>query len=101
MQRLSMLPTETEDNKRAPIFVRKTNWLRAPYSGIFLWCKSSGEKVEKGEVIGSIKDPFGLKSVTVTSKSAGYIIGHNNASVVNHGDALFHIAYDYDEMDLD
>ena len=24
----------------------------------------------------------------------GYIIGHNNASVVNEGDALFHIGYE-------
>ncbi len=101
MQRLSMLPDDGSEKKNTPIFVRKTNWLRAPYSGIFLWSKSSGQEVEKGEIIGSIKDPFGLKSVSVSAKTAGYIIGHNNASVVNHGDALFHIAYDYDEMDID
>jgi predicted deacylase len=77
------------------IFVKKTLWIRAPYSGIFIWSRQSGAFVQKNEVIGLIKDPYGQKTVQIFSKRPGYIIGHNNASVVNHGDALYNLAYDY------
>lgn len=76
---------------RTSIVINKTSWIRASSSGIFIWSKSSGHYVQKGEPLGTIKDPFGSKSVTVISKMDGYIVGHNNASVVNQGDALFHI----------
>lgn len=76
------------------ITIRKTSWIRASYSGIFIWSKASGTKVEKGEKLGSINDPNGQKSIAVVSTREGYIIGHNNASVVNQGDALFHIGYE-------
>lgn len=77
------------------IHIGKTTWIRAPYSGIFIWSRQSGALVGKNEVIGTIKDPYGLKTVKVLSKKSGYIIGHNNASVVNHGDALYNLAYEY------
>ena len=73
------------------IEIEKTFWIRASFSGIFIWSKSSGHYARKGEPLGTIKDPFGSRSITVVSKMAGHIIGHNNASVVNQGDALFHI----------
>lgn len=79
--------------------VQKTSWIRASFSGLFIWTKSSGQAVMKGEPIGFIKDPFGNKSVTVTSTKDGHIIGHNNASVVNQGDALFHIGYEVKEIE--
>ncbi|HMQ08496.1 MAG TPA: succinylglutamate desuccinylase/aspartoacylase family protein [Saprospiraceae bacterium] len=79
--------------------ILKTSWIRAPHSGIFIWTKSSGQSIEKKEPIGMINDPNGIKSVTVLAKRNGIIIGHNNASVVTQGDALFHIAYDYEKMD--
>lgn len=71
--------------------IQRTSWIRASSSGIFIWHKSSGSTVHKGDLLGSIHDPFGSKEVTVISKIEGHIIGHNNASVVNQGDALFHI----------
>ena len=74
--------------------IKKTSWLRSPFSGMFIWAKSSGAYVEMGEELGVVYDPFGTKSVQVKSKYEGYIIGHNNASVVNQGDALFHIGYE-------
>jgi len=98
MNRLGMIESDVQKSEGPQVVVKKTTWLRSPYSGIFLWSKKSGQKVAKGEPVGSIKDPFGLKSVAVSAKVGGYIIGHNNASVVNHGDALFHIAYDYEEV---
>lgn len=80
------------------ILCTKTSWIRASYSGIFIWSKSSGKFVEKGEHLGTIGDPYGNNTVQVIAKRSGYLIGHNNASVVNQGDALFHLAYEYEEL---
>ncbi len=76
----------------------KTVWVRAAQSGLFMWTKPSGNKVVKGEIIGVVNDPQGLSSISVLSPREGYIIGHNNASVVNQGDALFHISFDYEML---
>ena len=95
LEHLNILKERTEGRKKIKsIIVRKTSWVRASYSGIFIWTKASGTKVEKGEKLGSINDPNGQKSIAVLATRAGYIIGHNNASVVNQGDALFHIGYE-------
>ena len=76
------------------IVIKKTTWVRASNAGIFLWTIKSGNKVSKGDKLGTINDINGKISVTVVAPKDGYIIGHNNASVVNHGDALFHIGYE-------
>lgn len=87
-------PAQTE---RRFLF-KRTGWIRAPYSGIFVWARKSGMVVNKGEPLGVLKDPYGMKSVNVNANRDGYIIGHNNASVVNQGDALFHIGFEYEEI---
>lgn len=76
------------------INLKKTSWIRAPYSGLFTWTRKSGVFVHKGEPLGIVNDVLGTTSATVLSNRDGYIIGHNNASVVSQGDALFHIGYE-------
>ncbi len=88
---LDMFDPMPNVQQRKSVTITKTAWVRAAFSGIFIWSKGSGTYVRKGEPLGTINDPFGSKSVTVISKRDGYVIGHNNASVVNQGDALFHI----------
>lgn len=98
LEYLKMFPTTQKKIKtKPPVVVRKTSWVRANSAGIFIWSKSSGHHVKKGERIGNIYDPYGQKSIDVASHRTGFIIGHNNASVVNYGDALFHIAYDIEK----
>ncbi|MDX1685771.1 MAG: succinylglutamate desuccinylase/aspartoacylase family protein [Saprospiraceae bacterium] len=81
---------------KSPVFhdtisFKRTTWIRAADSGLFVWFKSSGKKVVKGEPLGEVSDPFGNRRYIVRAKSEGYIIGHNNAPVIHQGDALFHI----------
>jgi len=83
---------------RRRFLIKKTTWIRASFSGIFLWSQGSGAMVYKGEKLGTINDPNGQKSISVVTKINGILIGHNNASVVNQGDALFHLGYDYEEI---
>jgi uncharacterized protein len=82
--------TITNDDAKT-VNILKTDWIRASEPGIFSWEKKSGESIKAGEILGVVKDPYGLKSYNVKSKADGYIIGHNNAAVVNQGDPLFHI----------
>lgn len=95
---LEMTHQPTFNNDTKSIIVKKTSWLRAPYSGIFIWSKCSGSFVKKGEPLGVLKDAYGNKSITVSASRDGYIIGHSNASVVNQGDALFHIGYETSDI---
>jgi len=94
LHHFEMVEFKEDIEKEKSIFIKRTTWVRASFSGLFLWTKSSGQSVLKGESIGYLKDPFGNKSVKVIANKDGHIIGHNNDSVVNQGDALFHIGYD-------
>ena len=87
-------PEAAKKTQRQVILLRKTIWIRAPFSGIFLWIQKSGAKVQKGEKLGTINDPNGQKSINVISNKSGYLLCHNNASVINQGDALFHLGYE-------
>lgn len=78
--------------------ITKSSWIRAEHSGLFMWTKRSGAFVSKGEPMGFYRDRDGLKQRRVYAKKSGYIIGHNNAPVVNQGDALFHIGYEWEKI---
>lgn len=87
---------DVELPQSSSIYVPRTGWVRAKHSGVFIWSKSSGEKVLKGESLGAIYDPHGSTKTLVTANRNGYIIGHNNQPVVHQGDALFHIGYQHE-----
>ncbi len=79
---------------QAGLHFSKSVWLRANRGGVFQWMKCSGNNVRKGEPLGFINDPHGIKPTKyIYATRDGYMIGHNNAPVVSQGDALFHIAY--------
>ncbi len=79
--------------KNAVSHFERTSWIRASKSGLFRLYRHSGQEVKKGEIIGEIGDPMGSRSYNVQANREGIIIGHNNAAIVNQGDALFHVAY--------
>ena len=80
------------------VHIKKSSWIRADHSGLFVWTKKSGSFVTMGEPIGFYRDSDGLKQRRVYARKSGYIIGHNNAPVVNQGDALFHVGYDWEDI---
>lgn len=92
LQARSMIPPEFSFGPRYDEF-KKTNWIRAHQSGIFIWSEGSGRTVKKGDVLGHIYNPNGTEKTTVTAHKPGYLIAHNNIPVVNVGDALFNLAY--------
>jgi predicted deacylase len=65
--------------------------VRARHSGLFRFVVKDGTRVSKGDVIGSISDPYGHFEHKVHVPTEGYIIGMNHAPVVYRGDALIHM----------
>ena len=83
---------KTIESEKA-IEINKTSWIRAKDSGIFRYYKKSGSNIEQKEILGAVKDVLGESSKNIISKRKAYIIGHNNAPVVNMGDALFNLGW--------
>jgi len=76
------------------ILCRKTSWVRARQAGLFHTKVQVGAYIKKGEVIGRVADPYGIKAIRIKSPYTGYIIGLNHMPVVNEGDALAHIGFE-------
>lgn len=84
--------TEIQSNGvQAPVIVSESSWLRARQGGLFRFFVKDGSKVEKGQVVGTISDPYGKYEFKVKIPHSGYIIGLNHAPVVYKGDALLHL----------
>ncbi|WP_299259490.1 succinylglutamate desuccinylase/aspartoacylase family protein [uncultured Aquimarina sp.] len=77
--------------KTETIFIKKSSWLRAKYSGLLHIKIPYGKHVEKGEHLATITDPYGKMRHVVKATNEGYIINVNEAPIVYKGDAIFHI----------
>lgn len=93
LEHLNMLlpKHETHKSKENSIYIQKSMWIRANFSGMFHVNVKVNVKVEKGQRIGTISDPYGKVEHKVKAPNSGYIINVNLASIVYQGDALFHI----------
>jgi len=76
-----------------PFVARQTGWVRAPDSGFVLHRAQLGDLVAKGELLATIKDPFGQTVSDVRSNAEGVIIGKQNIPLAQAGEAMYHIAY--------
>jgi predicted deacylase len=89
-----MVQVKPPDLAKKIILLNQSIWTRAGQAGLFHWSKRSGFPVRKGEVIGIIADPHGMRTdKRIVSPRDGFIIGHANSAVVSQGDALFHIGW--------
>ena len=77
--------------KAETIKIHKTSWVRAEDAGLFNAIAEQGEFVENGQLLGTLTDPYNVNEIEIISSQNGYVIGVNNAPVVNVGDALFHL----------
>lgn len=72
----------------------ESKWMRASMSGLFRPTVKNGARVEKGEVIGFLTDPYGKLEKKVKSIMEGFVFCVNEAPIVYKGDAIFHIGRD-------
>lgn len=71
---------------------RSTTWVRAGRSGLARLEVEPGDRVEKGQPLGVIKDAFGDRILRVKANRTGLVIGLTRHPNVNRGDALVHLA---------
>jgi len=90
MKAIGMLPGSVKSPSRA-IVPHKTQWVRAPVSGMFRASVPLGAEVSKSDRLGLIADPFGEGEKPVLSPLSGVVIGKLNLPLVHRGDALFNI----------
>ncbi|TYZ06867.1 succinylglutamate desuccinylase/aspartoacylase family protein [Hymenobacter lutimineralis] len=90
LHHLGMAPSAAPPARPSIICPRHT-WLRAKFAGLFRSEVPLGAYLEKGQVFGTITDPYGEMSVKLESIVSGYVVGLNHMPVVNQGDALLHV----------
>ncbi len=78
--------------KSAPQFCPSSKWLRAPMGGLFRSFRADGDPVRKGDLMGSVSDPFGEVEREIAAPFDGIIVGRAVLPIVNEGDAVFHLA---------
>jgi len=94
MRAMSMLPASAAARSRlTPLEVRRTTWMRAAASGLFLSKVALGAHIRQGQVLGRIADPFGAVETDIHATQDGMVIGRLNLPLVHRGDAIFHIAH--------
>ncbi|TNC83022.1 MAG: succinylglutamate desuccinylase [Oleiphilus sp.] len=76
-----------------PFVARQSGWVRASDSGFISHLKQLGDYVEKGDVLATIKDPFGRTLDEIVCNAEGIIIGKQNIPLAQEGDAVYHVAY--------
>lgn len=76
--------------------INSSRWVRAGRSGILAARKRLGDRVEPGDLLAIISDPFGrrpLKMRAPMEQPSGVIIGRAETPLVLRGDAIYHVGY--------
>lgn len=76
-----------------PIFSEDEDWVIAHKGGILHTQVSLGQTVDRGEMIGTITDPFGCDiKEAIKSNQKGIVVGINTSPLVHEGLPIFKIA---------
>ncbi|MGX7667317.1 succinylglutamate desuccinylase/aspartoacylase family protein [Flavobacterium pedocola] len=93
LEHLGMLnKKKATPSEKASIYIEKSSWIRARYSGMFHGYTKIGSYVEKGQLLATISDPYGKIEHKMKAPNTGYIINVNEAPIVYQGDAIYHIS---------
>lgn len=94
MRNLGMISGQRGRSQQArqPIVARSSSWVRADQSGILLSLTPLGAQVRKGDILGTITDPFRPSDEPVLAHCNGIVIGRTNLPLVTEGEGLYHIA---------
>ena len=74
------------------VIIEKSKWIRAQKSGLLHLKVRCNKKVEKGEILATITDPYGKMRFNVLAPNDGFILNVNQAPIVHQGDAIFNIS---------
>lgn len=99
LKHLGMLKAEFTPSKpsKPSVFISKTKWIRAKYSGLLHLKIDIGQWVNKGEEMAHITDPYGSFRHILKARESGYVINVNQSPMLYQGDAVFHISTQVDD----
>ncbi len=86
------LKYKVPEAKETTVIIEKSRWIRAQKSGLLHLKVKCNKKVEKGEILATITDPYGKMRFKVLAPNDGFILNVNQAPIVHQGDAIFHIS---------
>ena len=80
-------------DRRAPVLINASSWVRSPEGGVFRTTKRIGDAVNVNEVVGHVANPYEDSAVEVRAPRRGILIGRTTLPIVNMGDALLNIGW--------
>ncbi|HEX9880907.1 MAG TPA: succinylglutamate desuccinylase/aspartoacylase family protein [Hyphomicrobium sp.] len=86
-------------DRRMPVLINASSWVRSPEGGVFRTTKRIGDTVDVEEVVGHVANPYEDIAVEVRSTRRGIIIGRTTLPIVNMGDALLNIGWSEEVAD--
>ena len=92
LKALNMIRLKSEPKKVSTLTIPKSLWIHASTSGLFHFRKRVGQKVEKGQVIATIADPFGTSiNVDILVPQSGIISATTTHPHVYEGQGVIEI----------
>lgn len=94
LRKLDMLPAKSKKEKRLKsLHTEESLSVRAASSGISHTKRKLGERIKKGDVLCTLKDPFGASDDSqLHSPQDGIIVEINNQPLIHEGETLFELA---------
>lgn len=84
---------EDEQNSFKPVFSQDQDWIRAHRSGVLVSMVDLGQKINKGQRIGLINDPFSADTAEVVqAEQEGIVVGINCNPLIHEGQTIFKVA---------
>jgi hypothetical protein len=97
MEALEMIERGTAPPPRAPAAVATTTrWVRARSGGLVRLEVDLGVRVDRGDRLGVVADAFGDEAAELKAPGPGIVIGRANNPVARRGDALVHLATEFE-----
>jgi predicted deacylase len=76
----------------------RSRWVRVNDGGIFLTDRELGERIDAGEILGTVTDPISNERTRVIAPFGGRIIGMALSQVVIPGFAAFHVGVEAEPL---
>ena len=75
-----------------PLISHSSRWTRSSRSGILHLDVELGDRVEQGDYVAALHDPFGKRLSRIRARSGGVVVGRTHSALINQGEAIVHIA---------
>lgn len=88
---IGMIPPRPSRQPRT-LMARSPKWTRSPRSGVLHLEAGLGDRINQGDVVASLHDPFGRRLGRIKARSGGMIVGLTHRALINQGEAVANIA---------